>query len=143
TLRGLVGQAKRLVGAIGADLGVVFDRAAERIYLIDDQTREIPVEQALLLYLRLIGSNGKVGKLALPVTVTSQVERLVEGSPLEVVRTPASLEALTKAAAENGVVFAGAGGGGYVFPGCLPPYAPEGSPLHRLALSAPLRPRML
>src|SRR4029453_16549023 len=26
TLRGLVGQAKRLVGAIGADLGVVFDR---------------------------------------------------------------------------------------------------------------------
>ncbi len=32
-LRGLVGQTKRLVSAIGADLGVVFDRAAERLYL--------------------------------------------------------------------------------------------------------------
>ncbi len=122
TLRSLVGQTKRLVGAIGADLGVVFDRAAERIYLVDDQAREIPVEQALLLYLRLIGSNGRVGKLAFPVTVTSQVERILEGSGLEVVRTPASLPELTKAAAEEGVIFAGAVGGGYVFPEFLPAY---------------------
>jgi mannose-1-phosphate guanylyltransferase / phosphomannomutase len=122
TLRGLVGQTKRLVGAIGADLGVVFDRAAERIYLVDDKAREIPVEQALLLYLRLIGSNGRRGKLAFPVTVTSQVERIVEGSGLEVIRTPASLTELTKAAAEDGVIFAGAVGGGYVFPEFLPAY---------------------
>jgi mannose-1-phosphate guanylyltransferase / phosphomannomutase len=122
TLRGLVGQTKRLVGAIGADLGVVFDRAAERIYLVDDKAREIPVEQALLLYLRLIGTNGRRGKLAFPVTVTSQVERIVEGSGLEVIRTPASLTELTKAAAEDEVIFAGAVGGGYVFPEFLPAY---------------------
>ena len=122
TLRGLVGQTKRLVGAVGADLGVVFDRAAERLYLIDDQAREIPVEQALLLYLRLIGNDGRVGKLAFPVTVTSQVDRLVEGSSLEVIRTAASLAELTKAAAQDGVIFAGAVGGGYVFPEFLPAY---------------------
>ena len=34
--------------------------------LIDGRAREIPVEQALLLYLRLIGSNGGRGKLAFP-----------------------------------------------------------------------------
>jgi mannose-1-phosphate guanylyltransferase/phosphomannomutase len=121
-LHGLVGQAKRLVAAIGADFGVVLDRAGERLYLIDDQAREIPVEQALLLYLRLIGSNGKRGKLAFPVTVTSLVDELVKGSSLEVVRTPASLSALTKAAAGDGVIFAGAVGGGYVFPEFLPAY---------------------
>jgi mannose-1-phosphate guanylyltransferase/phosphomannomutase len=121
-LRGLIGQAKRLVSAIGADLGVVFDRAAERLYLIDDQAREIPVEQALLLYLRLIGSNGRRGKLAFPVTVTSLVEELVKDSALEVVRTPASLSALTEAAAGDEVIFAGAVGGGYVFPEFLPAY---------------------
>ena len=121
-LHGLIGQAKRLVSAIGADLGVVFDRAAERLYLIDDQAREIPVEQALLLYLRLIGSNGGRGKLAFPVTVTSLVEELVKDSSLEVVRTPASLSALTEAAAGHGVIFAGAVGGGYVFPEFLPAY---------------------
>ena len=48
-------QAKRLVPAVGADFGAVFDRAAERLYLIDEQAREVPVEQALLLFLRLLG----------------------------------------------------------------------------------------
>jgi mannose-1-phosphate guanylyltransferase / phosphomannomutase len=137
-LRGLVGQAKRLVGAIGADLGVVFDRAAERLYLIDDEAREIPVEQALLLYLRLIGSNGKRGKLAFPITVTSQVDRLVEDRPLEVVRTPASLAALTKAASEEGVIFAGAVGGGYLFPEFLPAYDAMASLCKLLELLAPI-----
>ena len=65
-LREAVGQAKRLVTAIGADLGVVFDRAGERLFLIDEQAREIPVEQALLLFLRLIGSNGRHGQARLP-----------------------------------------------------------------------------
>ena len=137
-LRGLVGQAKRLVATIGADLGVVFDRAAERLYVIDDEAREIPVEQALLLYLRLIGGNGKRGKLAFPITVTSQVERLVEDRPLEVVRTPASLAALTKAAAEKDVIFAGAVGGGYLFPEFLPAYDAMASLCKLLELLAPV-----
>src|SRR5205823_11358317 len=117
-----IGQAKRLVAAVGADLGAVFDRAGERLYLIDEQAREVPVEQALLLYLSLIGqsANGNQGKLAFPVTVTSQVDRLVENTGFEIVRTPASLQALTEAAAQDGVVFAGAVGGGYVFPRFLP-----------------------
>jgi mannose-1-phosphate guanylyltransferase / phosphomannomutase len=114
-----MGQAKRLVSAIGAHFGAVFDRAGERLYLIDEQAHEIPVEQALLLYLRLIAASGRRGKAAFPVTVTSQVDRIVEGSELEIVRTPASLQELTKAAAEDGVVFAGAVGGGYVFPDFL------------------------
>ena len=52
----------------------------------------VPPEQALLLFERLLGSNGRRGKLAFPVTVTSLVERLAEGTGLEVERTPASLE---------------------------------------------------
>jgi mannose-1-phosphate guanylyltransferase/phosphomannomutase len=138
-LRESIGQAKRLVGAIGADLGAVLDRAGERLYLIDEQAREIPVEQALLLFLRLIGSNGARGKLAFPITVTSQVDRLVAGSDLEVVRTRASLADLTKAAAEDGVVFAGAVGGGYVFPEFLPAYDAVASLCKLLELLAPVR----
>jgi mannose-1-phosphate guanylyltransferase / phosphomannomutase len=131
-------QARRLVPAVGADLGAVLDRAAERLYLIDEQAHEIPVEQALLLYLRLLGSNGRAGKLAFPVTVTSQVDRLVEGSELEIVRTPASLPDLTKAAAEPGVIFAGAVGGGYVFPDFLPAYDAVASLAKLLELLAPV-----
>jgi mannose-1-phosphate guanylyltransferase / phosphomannomutase len=122
TLRETIGQAKRLVSAIGADLAVVFDRAAERLYLVDETGHEIPVDRALLLFVRLLASNGRRGKLAFPVTVTSQVEQLTQESELEVIRTPASLAELTKMAAEDGVVFAGALSGGYVFPDFLPAY---------------------
>jgi mannose-1-phosphate guanylyltransferase / phosphomannomutase len=117
-----IGQAKRLVPPVGADLGVVFDRAAERLYLIDERGREVPVEQSLLLFLRLIVDAGRHGRAAFPITVTSQVDRIAEGSGLEIVRTPASLADLTRAAADEGVIFAGAVGGGYVFPDFLPAY---------------------
>ncbi|MDQ3895075.1 MAG: mannose-1-phosphate guanyltransferase, partial [Actinomycetota bacterium] len=133
-----IGQVKRLVRAVGAELGAVFDRAAERLYLVDEQAREISVEQTLLLYLRLLGSNGKRGKLAFPITVTSQVERLAAGSGLEVVRTPASLAELTKAAAGDDVIFAGALGGGYVFPDFLPAYDATASLCKLLELLAPV-----
>src|SRR5213079_1384736 len=76
---------------------------------------------------------------AFPITVTSQVDRIVEGSGLEIVRTPASLADLTKAAAEDGVVFAGAVGGGYVFPGFLPAYDAITSLCKLLELLAPVR----
>jgi mannose-1-phosphate guanylyltransferase/phosphomannomutase len=134
-----IGQAKRLVSAVGADFGAVFDSAGERLYLIDEKAREVPVELALLLYLRLIGSNGNHGKLAFPVTVTSQVDRLVEGTGFEIVRTPASLQALTEAASQEGVIFAGAVGGGYVFPEFLPGYDAVASLANLLELLAPVK----
>jgi mannose-1-phosphate guanylyltransferase/phosphomannomutase len=114
-------QARRLVEAVNADLGAVCDRSAERVFLIDERGKEIPTEKALLLYLRLLGATGHRGKVAVPVIATRQVEELA-GPGLEVVRTPASLQELTRAASEEGVIFAGAVGGGYAFPDFLPAY---------------------
>jgi len=132
-------QTKNLVRAVGAELGVVFDRAAERILLVDERSEEVPVDKALLLFLQLISSNGRRGRLAFPITVTSLVDRIVEGSDLEVVRTPASLADLTRAAAQADVVFAGAVGGGYVFPEFLPAYDAVASLCKLLELLAPVR----
>ncbi|MGZ4385241.1 MAG: hypothetical protein ACXVY3_11640, partial [Gaiellaceae bacterium] len=111
--------------------------AGERLYLVDEQAQEVPVEQALLLYVQLLAATGREGKLAFPVTVTSQVDRLVEGSPLEIVRTPASLQELTRVAAEQeGVLFGGAVSGGYVFPAFLPGYDAISSLANLLGLLA-------
>src|SRR3954447_6854029 len=139
SLHEAIGQTKNLVRAVGAELGVVFDRAAERVYLVDEKARPVPVDKALLLYLRLISSDGRHGKLAFPITVTSLVDRLVEGSDLEVVRTPATLADLTQVASEDGVVFAGAVGGGYVFPDFLPAYDAVASLCKLLELLAPVQ----
>ena len=137
TIAEALGQTKRLVSAAGADLGVVLDESGERIYLVDEQAHEVPVEQELLLFLSLLASDGKTGTLALPTTVTSLAEPLVKDSSLEVRRTPASLSALTQAAASDNVVFAGSVGGGFVFPDFLPAYDGVASLCKLLELLAP------
>ena len=138
TLAQSIGHTKRLVAAVGADLGAVFDAAAERLYLVDDTGKEVPVEQALLLFLSLISADGGTGKVAVPITVTSLVDALV-GPQLEIVRTPHSLADLTSVAAGDDVVFAGAVGGGYVFPEFLPAYDAMASLAKLLELLAPVR----
>ena len=121
SLRETIGQAKRLVSAIGADLAVVFDRAAERLYLVDETGHEIGVDRALLLFVRLLAKNGRRGEAGVPRHRDQPGETLTEGSELEVGRTPGSLAELTKTAAEDGVIFAGALSGGYVWPDFLLP----------------------
>ena len=128
--------AQRLVEAVNADFGAVFDRSAERLFLIDETGREVRPDQALLLYLHLLAIS-TTGKIAVPITATSQVEEVV-GDRLEVVRTTATLAGLTQAAAEDGIVFAGAPGGGYVFPGFLPAYDASASLCKLLELLAPV-----
>ena len=53
-------------------------------------------------------------------------------------RTRASLADLTRAASDNGVIFAGAVGGGYVFPDFLPAYDAVASLCKLLELLAPV-----
>jgi mannose-1-phosphate guanylyltransferase/phosphomannomutase len=117
---------------------VVLDGSGERLYLVDEQAREVPVEQELLLFLSLIATDGKHGKIAFPVTVTSLVDRFVKGTKLEVTRTQASLAALTRAATSDGVIFAGSIGGGFVFPEFLPAYDGVASLCKLLELLAPV-----
>ena len=132
-----IDQAKRLVGAVNADFGAVFDRSAERLYLIDERGREVRPDQVLLLYLSLIRGRETGGTIVVPITATSQVEEVV-GDRLQVVRTPATLTELTRAAAADGVLFAGGPGGGYVFPGFLPAYDAIASLCKLFELLAPV-----
>jgi mannose-1-phosphate guanylyltransferase / phosphomannomutase len=138
SLRESIGQAKRLVGAIGADFGAVFDRAGERLFLVDEQGHEVPVEQTLLLFLKLIGVHDRAEKVAVPITVTGRVEELAASGGFAVVRTPAAPAELTRIASENGIGFAGAVGGAYVFPEFLPAYDAVASLCELLELLAPL-----
>jgi len=116
----VIERTRALVAAVAADLGVAFDRAGERLYLIDEKGALVRLDLALLLMVRLLAARGGGGRIVVPVTATGCVEEVAGG--LEVVRTQAALASLTQAASEEGVVFAGAGAGGYVFPRFLPAY---------------------
>ena len=55
-------EARRIVTGVGADLGVVLDRAAERLLLVDELGEPISAELGLLLVVRLLVLAGRVGR---------------------------------------------------------------------------------
>ena len=73
------------------------------------------------------------------MTVTRRVEEIASGYGLEVVRTPAAPAELAKAATDEGVVFAAAVGGVYIFPKFLPAYDAVASLCTLLELLAPVQ----
>jgi mannose-1-phosphate guanylyltransferase/phosphomannomutase len=114
-------QTRRLVEAMGANFGVVFDRGAERVILIDELAREIPPETALYLLVGLVAKHyaGR-GKIVLPANVSRAAQRIATEYGAEVVHAGITHAGLVEAAARDDVVFAGSPDGGYAFPGVQP-----------------------
>jgi mannose-1-phosphate guanylyltransferase/phosphomannomutase len=114
-------QTRRLVEAMGANFGVVFDRAAERVILIDELAHEIPPDTALYLLVGLVAKHyaGR-GKIVLPANVSRAAERIADEQGMEVVHAGITEAGLVEAAARPDVVFAGSPDGGYAFPGVQP-----------------------
>ena len=137
-------EARRLVGS-GRRRPQRRLRPRRRAALsVDELGEEVPLEKVLLLFLRLLVDRGWQGRVAVPVNVTSQVDWIV-GDRLGVVRTQTSLPALANAAAQEGMIFAGATTGGYIFPqlpsrirrdGCALQPAPAPCPGRAAALRA-------
>jgi len=116
-------EVQRLVRTMEADMGIIIGPGAERMYIVDEGGHEVPLEKALLLYVKLVAQHaGKGEKIVLPLTVTRLAEQLAGEFGVEVRRTKVSLPALAQAATEDGVVFAGSLGGGYIFPEFLPAF---------------------
>jgi mannose-1-phosphate guanylyltransferase/phosphomannomutase len=110
-------HSRRLVEAMGADLGVVFDHAAEQIILIDEKARQIPSDTTLHLLLRLVARHSPDGsRVLLPANVSRVATEIVEREGLEVVRGRISAAGLMEDAASEPVVFAGSPDGGFIFP---------------------------
>ncbi len=115
-------QVTDLVKSSGADLGVVLDSSGERIYIIDDLGEHVDLIIALLLYVKLISERHRQESIAVPVSVTSQVERIAEKAGNRIIRTKVSKSALMEEAMRSNVIFAGANGGGYIFTEYIPAY---------------------
>ena len=122
---------------MNADFGAVFDRSAERLYLIDERGRRDPPDQALLLYLRLLAAQRRRARSSCRSRRRARSRRWSATGSRSSAR-PRRSQALTQAAAADGVVFAGAPGGGYVFPGFLPAYDAIASLCKLLELLAPV-----
>jgi mannose-1-phosphate guanylyltransferase/phosphomannomutase len=106
-----------LVSSSRAAFGVRFDHVGERLSLVDDRGQLVHDDRALLVLLDLVAAErGRGAAMALPVTTTRVAEQVARFHGAEILWTSTSPGDLSGRAGEKGVVFAGDGRGGFVFP---------------------------
>ena len=105
-----------LVASSRADFGVRFDPVGERITLVDEKGGLISDDRALLVVLDLIAAERRTGRVALPVTTTRVAEEVSEFHHVRVDWTTTSAHGLAEATADDDVIFAADGRGGFVVP---------------------------
>ena len=116
-------QLSQTVKIFKADLGVLIDSNCEKAYFVDERGELITPNLALLLMTELVAQfEKKKGGIAVPMAAPLVVEEIAKKHGRKVKRTKVSARSLMEAASQKDIVFAGAQGGGYIFPQFLPAY---------------------
>jgi mannose-1-phosphate guanylyltransferase/phosphomannomutase len=115
-------QLSEIVRTIRADLGVMLDAGAEKIFLVDDKGELLADDVALAVMALLVMRTQLPGMIGVPVTASSVIEELGREHGFQVLRTKTAPRALEEAATQEGVVFVGDGLGGFIFPRLQPAF---------------------
>jgi mannose-1-phosphate guanylyltransferase/phosphomannomutase len=115
-------RVEDLVRTSGSHLGVVFDPDGETLVLIDDEGRSLSHDEALLALLTLVVEARPGARVALPVSVSREAERIADAYGATIVWAKLTPAHLMEVAGAGGVDFAGSQDGGYIWPDFLPAY---------------------
>jgi mannose-1-phosphate guanylyltransferase/phosphomannomutase len=120
--RSRVGRIIDLVRGSGSHLGLVLDPDGETATIIDDEGHVLSPEQALLTLLTLVCEAKPNACIALPVSVSSEAERIASAHGAEIVWTKLSASHIMEVASDGNVDFAASQEGGFIWPEFLPAY---------------------
>src|SRR4029453_860438 len=91
-------QLSNIVRTLGADLGVLLDTGAEKIFLVDEKGEILPGDLALALVALLVMRTQPAGRIVVPVTVPLALEVLAREHGFTLVRSRGTPRALTESA---------------------------------------------
>lgn len=111
-----------VVGSFQADIGLLFDNGAERLAVVDANGEIVAGSHLLVAMVDLVTRCLTGGTVAVPVNQPSVIEEIAARRGFDVLRTRMDRPSLMGAAWQEGVVFAGGGNGGYIFPDFIPTY---------------------
>jgi len=115
-------QLCEIVRILGADLGIMLDTGAEKLFLVDDKGDLISDELALAVVALLVARTHSAGTIGAPITASAVLEELVGPHGFKVQRTKIAPRALMELAAQDGVVFVGDAFAGFIFPRFQPAF---------------------
>jgi mannose-1-phosphate guanylyltransferase/phosphomannomutase len=108
--------------ALNADMGIRIDPSGERISVVDDRGRILDGMKMLAVMASLFLRQHRNGTVAAPVTAPSALQHIAKQYEGYIQHTKVLPHALMTAAGREGVVLAGDGRGGFVFPALQPAF---------------------
>ena len=115
-------QLSNIVRTLAADLGVLLDTGAEKLFLVDDKGEILSGDLSLALVALLTMQTHERGIIAVPVTASRVIEQLTAAHGFGLVHTRATPRALMEQAAQKGMSFVGEERGGFIFPAFQPAF---------------------
>ncbi len=115
-------QLSEIVRSLRADLGIMLDTGAEKLFLVDDKGDLVSDDLAVAVVALLVARTQPPGRIAVPITASAVLEEVVAPHGFEVQRTKIAPRALMEAATQEGVVFVGDAFGGFIFPRFQPAF---------------------
>ena len=109
-------QLGAIVRALGRDLGIQIDVGGEKLFLVDDHGGVLSPAQATLVVIDLVMRYQPGRAVAVPVTMTGKVEKVVGFHGGYVIRTRYDLHDLMNQASHPDVILAADGRGHFIFP---------------------------
>jgi len=115
-------QLCEIVRILGADLGIMLDTGAEKLFLVDDKGDLISDELALAVVALLVARTQPAGTIGVPITASAVLEELVGPHGFKVQRTKIAPRALMELATQKNVVFVADAFAGFIFPRFQPAF---------------------
>jgi mannose-1-phosphate guanylyltransferase/phosphomannomutase len=115
-------QLREIVRILGADLGVMLDTGAEKLFLVDNKGDVLPDDLALAVAALLVARTQRPGVIGVPITASGVLEELVSPHGFRVLRTKIAPRAQMEAATQEGVTLVGDAFGGFIFPRFQPAF---------------------
>jgi mannose-1-phosphate guanylyltransferase/phosphomannomutase len=134
-----LGRLGELVRASGSDLGAVISPDGETVAFVDDAGHGLSHTETMLALVTLVCEVHERAHVAVPVSVTREVQRIVTAHHGSVVWTKRSDAHLMEVASAGAVDFAASPVGGYIWPDFIPAYDATATLARMLDLLAAVR----
>ncbi|MBN3033910.1 MAG: mannose-1-phosphate guanyltransferase [Candidatus Saganbacteria bacterium] len=109
-------QLSQIVKSLGADLGIMLDTGAEKIFICDETGRIFQGDLELAIMAILFGRLHKKVELGVPVKASRVIDEVAKRYGLRVIRTKTSVRAMMENCYKGRMKFFGETAGGFIFP---------------------------
>ncbi|MCU0641555.1 MAG: sugar phosphate nucleotidyltransferase [Candidatus Margulisbacteria bacterium] len=115
-------QLSQIVKSLGADLGVMLDTGAEKVFLCDERGALLRGDQELAVMALLVAKATKQAQIAVPVKASRVLDQLAQQFNFQIIRTKTSVRDMMDASSRPGISMMGENLGGFIFPEFQPAF---------------------